>query len=113
MHNILNAVFCSCFFLIIKVYYCCKGGDYIQIEIKPRSKVKEFFHKIHNKLEDILFSIFQKIPERLIPQFLMNWLEHYTIKRINELKQQTIKQTWTKLELDKAVNEISNRQQNK
>lgn len=81
----------------------------IDIEIKKCSRTKEFFHKLHNKLEDLMFSIIQKLPERFIPRSLMEWLDRYTTKRINELKQQNIKQTWRNIYLQDAINEISNR----
>lgn len=58
----------------------------IDIEIKKRNRLKEVFHKIHSKSEDILFSIIQKLPEKFIPAFLMVQMEHYTNKRISELK---------------------------
>lgn len=85
----------------------------IDIEIKKRNRLKEFFHKIHDKSEDVLFSIIQKLPEKSIPVFLMNWMEHYTNKRIAELKQQIIRDRWHKIELEKAVDKISTRQQDK
>ena len=83
----------------------------IDIEIKKRSRIKEFIQKIYSKLEDVAFSIVMHLPERFIPHWLLNWFNSYTTKRISQLKQQNIKQTWRKLLLDKAVNEISNRQQ--
>lgn len=79
---------------------------HIDIEIKDRNKIKEFFHKLHNKSEDLLFAIIQKFPERFIPSFLMNWLERYTDRRINQLKQEQIKVTWKKMYLEKAVEQI-------
>ena len=57
-------------------------------------------------MEDILFSIIQKLPEKLIPSPLMNWLDRYLDKRISELKQQTIKQTWKNMYLQEAVEDI-------
>ena len=83
----------------------------IDIEIKKRSFTKDFFHKLHNKLEDLLFKIIMKLPDRFIPSALMDWLDRYTTKRINQLKQQNIKNTWRNLYLQKAVDDISNRQQ--
>ena len=83
----------------------------INIELKDRNPLKEFFHRLHSKLEDILFSIIEKLPEKLIPSALMNWLERYLDKRIRELKQQTIKQTWQNMYLQEAVDNIHNRQQ--
>ena len=79
----------------------------INIEFKEHNQPKDFFHRLHSKLEDIAFSIIQKLPEKFIPHFLMEWLERYLDKRITELKQQTIKQTWRKMQLQDAVDKIS------
>ena len=35
-------------------------------EITPRNMAKEFFHQIHDKLEDFFFWMIQKLPERLV-----------------------------------------------
>ena len=78
----------------------------IDIELKDRNHVKDFFHKLFSSLENMAFSIIQQIPERFIPQWLMNMLEKYLGKRINELKQESIKMTWRNMYLQNAVNEI-------
>lgn len=78
----------------------------IEIELKDHNPIKEFFHKLHNRLEDIAFSIIQRLPEKFIPHWLMNWLEKYLDKRINELKQQSIQMTWRNMYLQNAVNKI-------
>lgn len=52
-----------------------------------------------------------KLPDKFIPSTLMYWLDRYTTKRINHLKQQNVKQTWRNVYLQKAVDDISNRQQ--
>ena len=49
----------------------------MDIEIKDRNRLKEFFQNFHSKAEDIAFSIIQRIPEKLLPHWLMNWLEKY------------------------------------
>ena len=85
----------------------------IDIEIKKRNRLKEFFHKIHNRSEDLLFSLFQKLPEKFIPVSFMNWMEHYTDKRIAELRKQIIRDRWHTIELEKAVDKISIMQQDK
>ena len=84
----------------------------IDIEIKDRNHIQEIFHKLHSRLEDIAFSIIQRIPEKFIPYWLMNWLEKYLDKRISELKQQSIKMSWRNMYLQSATHEIHNRQQN-
>ncbi len=84
----------------------------IDIELKDRNHIQEFFHKLHSRLEDIAFSIIQQIPDKFIPHWLMNWLEKYLDRRISELKQESIKMTWRNMYLQSATNEIHNRQQN-
>ena len=44
-------------------------------------------------------------------RMFMNWMERYTDKRIAELQKQLIKDNWTNVELQKAVEQI--RQQDK
>ena len=83
----------------------------INIELKDRNKTKEFFQNFHSKLEDLLFSIIQKLPERFNPSPLMNWLSQYLDRRIAKLKQESIKMTWQNMYLQDAVAEIHNRQQ--
>ena len=36
----------------------------------------------------------------------MNWIDHYTNKRLAELKQQIIRNNWHTIELEKAVDNI-------
>lgn len=83
----------------------------IDIEIKDRNHFKDFFHKLHSRLEDIAFSIIQRIPDKFIPHWLMNWLNQYLDKRINKLKQESIKMTWQNMYLQDAVDNIHSRQQ--
>ena len=80
----------------------------IDIEIKDRNHIKEFFHKLHSRLEDIAFSIIQRIPDKYIPHWIMNRLEKYLDKRISELKQQSIKMTWRNMYLQEAIDNINN-----
>lgn len=84
---------------------------YIDIEIKKYSRLKTILHRCYSKFEDMMFSVIMKMPENFIPSWLMEWLDRYLDRRINELRQQNIKQTWRKLYLEKAADEISNRQQ--
>ena len=83
----------------------------MDIEIKSRNHIKEFFQWIHGRMEDMAFSVILHIPEKLIPKWLMNKLEGYLNRRISEIKQQTVKLTWRKMYLQNAATEIHNRQQ--
>lgn len=78
----------------------------INIELKKPNRLKEFFQNFHSKAEDLLFSIIQKLPEKLIPSPLMNWLNQYTTKRISQLQQQIIKQRWQRNTFERAVEDI-------
>lgn len=82
----------------------------INIELKPKSKIKEFFQSFHSTLEDLLFTIVTHIPESFLPVFLMNWLDRYTTKRTQELQQEIVRQRWQQVYLEKAVEEIHSRQ---
>ena len=78
----------------------------IDIELKDRNRLKEFFQNFHSKAEDLLFTIIQKLPERIIPSALMEWLNRYLDKRISKLKQESIKTTWQTMYLQSAVDQI-------
>ena len=78
----------------------------MDIEIKPRNKFKELLSNLHDKSEDILFSIIQKLPESLIPSPIMEWLNKYIDKRSKELQQEIIRKQWQQTYLEKAVEEI-------
>ncbi len=57
-----------------------------------------------------MFTIFGKIPEKLIPSFLMDWMNKYTDKRLQELKQATIQLEWKRVYMQKAVQEMKGQQ---
>lgn len=82
-------------------------------EIPPRNRAKDFSRQIYDKLEDFLFWILQKLPERFIPDTLMHWADRYLDKRIQQLKHETIRQNWNTAHLDQALKEIHSRQQAK
>ena len=84
---------------------------HINIEIQKPNRFKDLLHKIFNRLEDLMFSIIQKIPKKMIPHSVMNLMEHYTNKLLSELKQQIIRNRWHTIELEKVVDNIHNRQQ--
>jgi len=85
----------------------------INIEIRPRNKIKEFSDRLHDALEDLLFSIVQRLPELLIPTPLMKWLESYVNKRTQELQQDIIRKQWQQIHLEKTVEEIHSKQDKK
>ena len=78
----------------------------MDIEIRPKNILKEFLSNLHDKLEDILFFLIRKTPNKLIPQSIMTWFENYLDKRSKELQQEIIHQQWRQLYLEKAVEEI-------
>ena len=66
----------------------------------------KIINKIGNRLENLFFDVIQRIPERFIPQFLMNRVERYMDKRISEMQQQIIKYKWQEVELEKTVKNL-------
>lgn len=70
-----------------------------------------FFNRAYSKIEDLGFELIQKIPEKFIPDFLMKWLEHYTDKRIAELKHDIIRNRWQAADLENVINDIHKQQQ--
>ena len=76
------------------------------ITVYERSKTKEFCKRIKSKTEDSLFSLVERIPERLLPGWLMNWMGKYVDKRIAELQREQIKANWDKTYLEQAVKEL-------
>ena len=76
------------------------------IEVKEPDKKIDFYKKLKSKAENVLFSIIELLPEKLIPGFVMNWVSRYIDKRMNELKQEQIKVNWNKTYMEKAVEEL-------
>ena len=103
----------------MKICYFSKPHNFLRelitvdIEIKDRNRLKEFFQNFHSRLEDIFYTIISKLPEKFFPSPIMNWLSRYLDKRISELKQESIKQTWKNMYLQSAAHEIRTRQQDK
>lgn len=64
---------------------------------------------MHSRIEDLMFSILMKLPDRFLTPTLMNWLDHYTTKRLDSLQRQLIKDRWKTIELKKTLDKISNR----
>lgn len=83
----------------------------MNIEIKNQNIFHRISKKLHDKSEDFLFTLIQRLPERFIPASLMNWMERYTDKRIAELQRQLVKDNWTNVELQKAVEQIRQQDQ--
>ena len=83
----------------------------IDIELKDRNRLKEFFQNLHSKTEDLLYAIISRIPEHFIPSPIMQWLSRYLDRRLSELKQESVKMIWKNMYLESALDEIHTRQQ--
>ena len=84
---------------------------HINIEIKKLNRIKKISNTFYNRLEDLLFFIIKRTPDKMIPDFLMKWLDKYTHKRLLQLKQEVIRNHWRTVELEKSVDNIHNKQQ--
>lgn len=81
----------------------------MNIEIHERNRFNELLYKIHNNIEDTAFKLLLSIPENMIPSSLMNWIEHYIDKRMNELQYQLICDNWRSVELEKAAVQLNSK----
>lgn len=70
------------------------------------SRIPPLFHKTHDKLEDLFFTLVSKLPESLIAKSVMDWLGRYTNKRIAELQRQIIHDRWQTVKLDETLKQI-------
>ena len=66
----------------------------------------KIINKIGSKIENLFFEIIQRIPDRFIPQFIMNRIEKYMDNRILEMQQQIIKYKWEQAELEKTIKKL-------
>lgn len=78
----------------------------MDIEIKRRNRIKGFFQKLHGRAEDILFSIILRLPEKLVPLPLMERLGRYMDRRIQQTRQQIVKDRWRQDALEKTLSDI-------
>lgn len=83
--------------------------DINYFEVKEPDCKREFIMKFKSKTEDILFSVIEWIPERLLPSWLMKWMNRYIDKRMAELQREQVKINWDKTYLEQAVNELRNK----
>lgn len=79
------------------------------IEIKKQSRFKQFCSRIRYKIEEVFLSLLLKIPEKLIPQVLMQWVGSYLKKRNQELRIQATQINYNNAYLGKAVDELKNK----
>jgi hypothetical protein len=85
----------------------------MDIEIRPHSQIRDFLDRLHSRFEDLMFSVVLHLPEWMMSDSLMEWLDHYTNKRIAQLRQQTTRQAWDNMHLEDVVQEISEKQTKK
>lgn len=83
----------------------------MNIDLKPRNKIAELLYKLISKLEDALLSLALFITNCWQPKFLMDWLDHYTSRRISQLHAEQVKNNWKTVGLQEAVKQIRSRQQ--
>lgn len=85
----------------------------IEIKLKESNRFKVISHKLHRKADNILFAVIQKLPEKLIPHSLMDWIGRYLDKQISDMNYQLIRSRWEDIELNKMVEKIHRQQAKK
>lgn len=82
----------------------------MNIELKKPNRTKEFWKKVRNRAEDMMFALVLKLPEKMLTGAVSDWLEKYMEKRAAELQGQIIKQKWQTAALEQAVDQIHQKQ---
>lgn len=78
----------------------------MNIELKNHNRILDLIRRTHSKIEDLFFSVVLMLPDKLLPSFILRWIDHYTTKRMNDLEQQLIKERWRSMELQKVQDEL-------
>lgn len=63
---------------------------------------------MRDKIDKILFFLFQHISQKLIPSAVMDWMIQYVTKRNEELKQDIVKTQWNKAMLERDLERLKN-----
>lgn len=63
---------------------------------------------MRDKIDKILFFLFQHIPQKLIPTSVMDWMIQYVTRRNEELKQDIVKTQWNKAMLERDLERLKN-----
>ena len=88
--------------------YLNEFKEKLKLEGKSEHTINSYLISMN---EYLMFSIIKRLPASMIPSFMIDWLDLYLTKRINQLKQENVRQAWRNMYLENALDEISNRQQ--
>lgn len=77
------------------------------IEIKKTSRFKQFFKKIGYRLEEGVFNLLLRVPEKLLPRPVLKWATNYLEKRNQKLKTQATQIKFKNAYLEKAARELN------
>lgn len=61
-----------------------------------------------DKIDTILFFLFQHMPQKLIPSAVMDWMIQYVTRRNEKLKQDIVKIQWNKAMLERDLERLKN-----
>ena len=74
-----------------------------EVIVRESSKIKKIEKTLGNKAEDIFLSLILLLPEKMLPESL---IEKYLQKRKAELESEKVKNTWRKIDLEIAQQAI-------
>ena len=78
----------------------------MQINIKPHNRFRNVLHKLASKTEDVILALLLWITQYWQPDFLMNWIDQYTQKRINQLQRDHVRDQWRMVSLEDAIKQM-------
>lgn len=80
----------------------------MEYTIKKTPKIKQIFHKYHDKAADFFLSAILWLAKTTKSQFLAKYIESSTKKKMQRLQQEIIRQRWDLVTLEKAQKAIRN-----
>lgn len=78
------------------------------VEITKQNRFKQFCSRFRRIIEEKLFNLFIKMPDKLLPPFVVKWIGNYINKRNSELRIQATQIKYNNAYLLKAAEDLQN-----
>lgn len=80
------------------------------LEIKKQNRFKQFCSRLRRIIEEKLFNLLIKMPDKLLPLFAVKWIGYYIYKRNSELRIQATQMKYNNAYLLQAVENLQNQE---
>ena len=76
------------------------------LEIEKQNRIRQFCSSFRRNIEEKLFNLLLKVPEKLIPKIALEWVGIYLEKRNQELKIHATQINYNNAYLERAAREL-------